>query len=230
MDDQQSTISPTNPEEQKGIDSQIIPAVLAKDEIDFAQKIRKVEGVVKWIQIDIMDETLVPFKSFANHEIIRTIINPMEYELHLMVNDPVPIIKDWTEVPNVKRAVIHAEIDKPVELTLKTVKLMGLEVGLAINPETPLVDIEQYIPKIDLLLFLGVTPGQSGQTFQPQVIEKIKEARAKFPDLVISVDGGVKLDNAKQLVTAGANYLCVASGVYGSENPREAIKEFRKLL
>jgi len=230
MDNQQSDLQNSGGEGGPVIDNQIIPAILAKDEIDFAQKIRKVEGAVKWIQIDIMDETLVPFKSFANHDIVKTIINPMEYELHLMVNDPIPTIKDWTEVPNVKRAIIHAEIDKPVELTLKTIKLMELEVGLAINPETPLADIEQYIPKVDLLLFLGVTPGQSGQAFQPDVIEKIKETRAKFPDLVISVDGGVSLENAKKLVEAGANYLCTASAIYKADNAREAIKELRRLL
>jgi ribulose-phosphate 3-epimerase len=207
----------------------IIPAILARDSIEFAQRIRLVESSVEFVQIDVMDKKFVPFKSWAEPEVIKTIPTPLKYELHLMVADPLTEIKRWKDIKNVKRVIFHIEVKKDAGRIVSALKRKKYKVGIAINPRTPLSKIEKLISRIDTVLFLGVTPGKSGQKFQPNVLKKIQDLRKRFPKVIISVDGGVDLKNAPKLLAAGADTLCAASTVYKSKSPKKVIYQFKNL-
>jgi len=207
----------------------IIPAILAKDAIDFAQKLRLVESSVDTVQIDIMDKKFVPYQSWADPEIIKTIPTPLEFELHLMVSDPLAEVKKWKKIKNVKTAIFHIEIKKDPAKIIASLKRRGLKVGIALNPRTPLSKIEKLVPKVNQILFLGVTPGRSGQKFQAPVLGKIKTLRKKHPKAIIGIDGGVNLKNAPELIKAGVNSISTASAIYKSKNAKKVINELKKL-
>jgi len=209
--------------------AKIIPAVLAKDAIDFAQKIRLVESYVPIVQIDVMDKKFVPYKSWADPEIIKTIPTPLKYELHLMVADPLAEIKKWKNIRNIKKIIFHTEVKKDPDRIVSALKRKKYKVGIAINPKTALKKIEKLVPKIDTVLFLGVTPGRSGQKFQANVIKKIQDLRKMFPRVTISIDGGVNLENAPKLIAAGVDTLCAASAIYKNKNPKKAIYQFKNI-
>jgi len=209
--------------------AEIIPAILAKDAIDFAQKVRLVESAVPLAQIDVMDKKFVPYQSWAEPEVIKTIPTPLAYELHLMVADPLAEIKRWKNVKNIKRVFFHIEVKKDPSRIVSTLKRKKYKVGIAVNPRTPLKKIEKLIPKIETVLFLGVTPGRSGQKFQNTAIKKIQDWRKKHSKVKISVDGGVNLKNAPQLLAAGADSLCAASTIYKNKNPKKVIYQFKNL-
>jgi len=198
---------------------QIVPAILAKDAIDFAQKLRLVESAVDMVQIDVMDKKFVRYASWADPEIIKTIPTPVDYELHLMVADPLAELAKWKNVKNIKRVIFHIEVKKDAKKIVSAIKRRGFKTGIAINPRTPLAKIERLVPKVELVLFLGVTPGRSGQKLQNKVLEKIRDLRKKFPKAIISVDGGVNLKNAPEIISAGANVLIAESAIYKSRNP-----------
>lgn len=208
---------------------EIIPAILAKDAIDFAQKIRLVESAVPIVQIDVMDKKFVHGSSWADPKIIATIPTPLKYELHLMVADPLAEIEKWKKIKNVKRVIFHVEVKKDARPIVQALKRKKYQIGVAINPRTRIEKIEKIIPKIDLVLFLGVTPGKSGQKFQNIVIKKIQDLRKKFPKATISVDGGVNIKNAPKLIEAGADILCAASAIYKAKRPKKIIYQLKNI-
>jgi ribulose-phosphate 3-epimerase len=102
------------------------------------------------------------------------------------------------------------------------------ELGIAINPETPVSILDSFINDIDLVLLMAVNPGKAGQVFQEKVIPKISALRQKYPDVKIEIDGGVNPQNAKKLAQAGANILVAGSSVFESANIEEAINQLKK--
>jgi len=209
--------------------AKIIPAILARDAIEFAQRLRLVESSVDLVQIDVMDKKFVPYKSWAEPEVIKTIPTPVKFELHLMVADPLAEIKKWKNIKNVERVIFHIEVKKDAHRIVSALKRHKYKVGIAINPRTPLKKIEKLVPKIDTVLFLGVTPGRSEQKFQTSVMKRIQDLRKKFPKVTISIDGGVNLKNAPKLLASGVDTLCAASAIYKSKNPKKVIYQFKNL-
>ena len=125
--------------------------------------------------------------------------------------------------------IFHIEVKKNASRIVQALKRKKYKVGIAINPKTPLKKIEKLIPKIDIVLFLGVTPGRSGQKFQNNVIKKMQDLQKKFPKVKISVDGGINLKNAPKLIAAGADTLCAASAIYKNKNPKKVIYQFKHI-
>lgn len=202
---------------------EIIPAFLTKDEKEFRRKIEAVTDLCDTIQIDVMDGKFVNNATFADPERVAKMGLPMEYEVHLMVEDPVERLDAWS-LAGCIRAIIHAESVKDLEGALKQVKLFGMEPGITINPETPISAIEAAIPLAKVVQVMGVTPGWMGQPFQEVAIEKVKELRARFPDLTISVDGGVAVGVARRLAEAGADRLVAGGAIFNSGSPSKALE------
>lgn len=208
---------------------EIIPAILAKNAIDFAQKLRLVEGAASRVQIDVIDGKFVSPKNWADPEIIKTIPTPIKYDLHLMVADPAAEIKKWKKIKNVKKVIFHIEVKRNHASIVKAIKRLGWQAGAALNPATPIARLRPVIKKINTVLFLGVIPGRSGQKFQPRVLKKIQDLRKISPRVTIQVDGGVNLRNAREILGAGADALCAASVIYKTGNPKKIINEFKKI-
>lgn len=204
----------------------IVPAILVHNQNAFLEKINQVEiqRLASIYQVDVLDHTLIAQTSYYDAEQIAKITSLPNFELHLMVNNPLPIIEQWCKfISTLKRVIIHAEIPQNLRALIKHLKtLEHLEIGIAINPETPISVIDGLEDKIDLLLIMGVQPGASGQTFIGQtILKKIKEAHFQFPALSIAVDGGITPKNAKKIIHAGAGELCVGSAIWESENPEK---------
>ncbi len=205
---------------------EIIPAILAKDEKEFRRKADSVAGLADTIQIDVMDGKFVKNVTFADPERISRMALPMDCEVHLMVEDPEAQLDAWS-LAGCLRAIIHAESVKDLAATLKSVKLFGMEPGIAINPETPVSSIADAIPYARVVQVMGVHPGFMGQAFQPVAIEKVRELKKNWPDLAIEVDGGVAVGIARKLAEAGADRLVSGSAVFNSGSPAKAIEALR---
>ena len=192
----------------------IVPAILDKTPDDFKNHIKQLKESATfqegWIHIDFADNKFVPNETINIEPIKRNPTN-LNKEAHLMVAHPLDWIDDLKNT-DFKRVVFHFESeDKPDEVINK-IKEAGMEVGVAINPETKIEQLESYKDKIDQILVMAIVPGFQGQPFLPETIEKIKTLKAKAWPVKISVDGAVRDTNAKDLVDSGVDQL--VSGSY----------------
>ncbi len=199
----------------------LVPAILAHSYDEFEAKVRFLEPLFDVAQIDIMDGVFVDNVTYADPQTIGGIETSLQYELHLMVDRPEEIIQQWHEVRNCIRYIVHYETFHKRKLDLydilREIKMRGREVGIAINPNTTVSKVLEFLPSIDQLLVMGVTPGWSGQPFQSSVVEKITAIRRHYPKLPIAVDGGVTIQNYEKIFAAGANIIDSASMVFGLE-------------
>lgn len=211
----------------------IVPAILSYSEKEFRERIGNtaLRALTTLWQIDILDGTLFENTSWSNLEALSSHFSLPQIELHLMVADPVTYATVWKErVPSLKRVIIHAEIPTSVEHALNEIRDLGLETGIALNPDTPLSTIEKYEQLFDMILILGVHPGYSGRSFLGQpILDKVRDAKTRFPEKLIAVDGGVTLENAASIKEAGADQLCIASAIWQSEDQAKTFRAFSNL-
>lgn len=204
----------------------IIPAILEKNPAGFLNKIKLTSPIFKWIQLDIMDGKFVPWKNFADPKIIKK-YSRNNFEIHLMVARPSRQIEKWSKA-GAKRIIFHVECLEDSDKVIAKIKKYKLQVGLAFNPKTSITKTKPFLNKIDLLLFLGVTPGKQGQKFQPSIIKKIKTIKKLRPKCKLAVDGGVNDKNAKNLIKAGINILNVGSYLFNSKDIKVALKKLKR--
>ena len=202
---------------------EIIPAILAKDEKEFRRKIESVAHFCETVQIDVMDGRFVDNVTWAEPRRIDLMRLPMAFEAHLMVEDPLSTLESWSAAGCV-RVLLHAEAVEDAAEAVRQARLYGMEVGLSLNPETPLEHLEEALALVDVVQVMGVHPGHMGQAFQPAALEKVAALRAKYPDLPIEVDGGVAVGIARQLAEAGADRLVSGSAIFHSGAPAKAIE------
>ena len=213
--------------------TEIIPSILVESQEEFERRLRLVDGAVKTVHVDILDGTMFPTTSWFDARAIGAIETPVVYELHLMVENPLPIIKQWSEhVKNLRRAIVHVELDRPLSTLLEDIKQWyKIETGLAINPETPIEEVKHHTEMLDSLLVMGIHPGASGQLFLgDSIIEKIRSLHHHYPQLPIGCDGGITKDGIPALLEAGCSRLVVASNIFSAENPQNAIAALQSVL
>ncbi len=210
---------------------EIVPSILVHSQEEFATRIQNklVHLLAPVWHFDILDGTLFNATSWADVDVVSQADMLPIFELHLMIEQPIETLRTWKRrISHVRRAIIHAEISSPLSEEIAAIKSMGLEVGLAVNPETDIADIEAVMTDVDVLLIMGVHPGKSGQTFlTDQVLPKIEEARSLYPHVRIAVDGGVTEANAASIVAAGADQLVTASTLWGSKDIRATMAAFK---
>ncbi len=219
---------------------EIVPAFLVESEKEFETNLRAVENDCRLIQIDILDGSLFPNTSWFDPRAIGAIKTNVDIEIHLMVENPIPIVEAFKQyVPTLKRAIVHAEMHRPLGSVVGHIKdILGLEVGVAINPETPLHEIEEVLHQIDQLTIMSVHPGHQGQTFgdtehlddSEALLQKITAARAHRQDLVLEIDGGVTRLLIGPLARAGINRICLGSLIFATPNPRATLKELNERI
>ena len=219
---------------------EIIPAILPRDFAELSEKIELIKGFTKRVQVDICDGQFVPNATWPykkHDDSFDRLIHEQEglpgwesidYEFDLMANRPEEIVEEWVTA-GATRIIIHAEAKGDIAEAL--VKLSGtVEVGLALNIDTPLAVVELHQGRINFIQLMGIDRiGFQHQAFDDKVIAKIKEVKARFPEMAISVDGGVSLETAPKLIEAGADRLVVGSAIFNAENPIDAIQAFKKL-
>lgn len=190
----------------------IVPAVLAKNVEDLYGMIRQAELFTDYVQIDIMDGSFVPTKSFPYGE-LYTLATSLSFELHLMVQNPGSIIA-CMENPSLKKVIFHQETDGDKSSIINQLKERGILAGLAIKPETEISAFKELADHVDTLLFLTVDPCCYGNPFRPEVLKKVELSRELFPGKSIAVDGGVSLENIGYFYQIGVDYVCVGSRIF----------------
>lgn len=182
--------------------------------------VRQAETFTDWVQFDIMDNRFVSSKS-VSYENIAEIATSLGWEAHLMVNEPERYLKYFKQA-GAQKVVFHYEAtQQPLEV-ISQAREMKLMVGLAINPDTPITDILSLVNKLDSILFLSVYPGFYGKEFIPEVLRKITEFRAIFPNIETGIDGGIKESNISFVTKCGVDCIYVGSAIFIQDNPWES--------
>jgi len=209
--------------------AQIIPAIIANNFEELERKLSQVEGLVSWAQIDVMDGVFTPPKTFNNPSKLSKLDTKVNLEAHLMIDRPENAIKEWIDSP-VKRILIHYESTREMGALIKQIKKDGKEVGIALKIKTELAMLDLFIANIDVVQFMGIDEiGYYGHSFNPIVLEKIKALHERYPNVTIEIDGGVNLDNAPQIIKAGAHNLVAGSAIFKSEDVEKTIKAFQNI-
>lgn len=195
-----------------------------KNRLEFIKKINDYD--IDYIHIDVMDNTFTNNVAYSIEEIneINKISNK-KLDIHLMVNDPIKYINSFNNM-NIEYIIFHVEIDKDINNLINTVHGMGYKCGLAINPNTNIDALEQYINNIDLILVMSVMPGYGGQLFINSIYNKLESLRDKYKNITISVDGGINQDNIYKLSSL---VDMVVIGSYLSTETKEKIDMIKNI-
>lgn len=191
------------------------------------------ESGVKWYHLDVMDGLFVKNISFGPPviESIRKITDSF-FDVHLMITEPIRYIEAFKK-SGADMITVHYEACEDLDATLEAIRDAGVKVGLSINPDTPYEVVFPYIEKVDMVLVMSVYPGFGGQKFMPVAIDKIKAIRKKADELnkelMIEVDGGINLDNVKDVLNAGANVIVAGSAVF-KDDISANVKAFLDIL
>jgi len=206
----------------------IVPSVLTKDPKDLEKKVRILEQYADTIQIDIMDDKLVPNTSVKVADVEKANLQkPME--VHLMVEHPIEYVKPFSDI-GAFRIVFHIESKDDPDQVIKEIRKLNMEPGIAINPPTPFSKIKPFLNLIDIALVIGVNPGFQGQKFIPDVLNKVRSIKKHRPELVVEVDGGVNLDTADDLVDAGVDVFNVGSYLFKQRSVKDNWEQMLKII
>jgi ribulose-phosphate 3-epimerase len=209
----------------------VAPSILVQSEEDFRERISQAElrNLAPIWHIDVLDGTMFNNSSWADFSAMKDIPDLPPIELHCMVQNPLPVIEQAHQmIPTVRRAIVHAEISRPIRAVITKIRKMGIEYGIAVNPETPFRSVPVPPEDIPFLLLMGIHPGKSGQVFLGEpVLQKIREARERYRSSIIEVDGGVNTENIRSIWDAGAHQVCSASCLFSSDDVRST---YRKLV
>lgn len=215
--------------------AKIAPSLLSADFANLTEEIKKVEnGGADYLHLDIMDGIFVPNITFGPPVIksLKKIAN-IPFDVHLMIDRPERFIKDFVDA-GADILTVHQEASTHLHRTIQLIKSYGIKAGVSLNPSTPLNVLDYIIEDLDLILIMTVNPGFGGQSFIPAMVDKIKSLRKTINDrnldIILEVDGGVKLSNAKELADIGVDLLVAGSDIFGAKDIEERTKEFKNLI
>ena len=210
----------------KGV--KVVPAILTDDPSALKQMARQAETFTDFVQIDLMDGRFVPSRSITREQLIG-LPDKLKWEAHLMVKDPEEYIADLKQ-GGASKVIFHHEATTSPPKVISRARELEIDIGLAINPETPVSAIALYMNQVDSILLLTVTPGFYGSKFIPEVMDKVAGLRAIISEIEIGVDGGVKENNIREIANAGVDYICVGSAVFLQPDPAESYRHLQSLV
>jgi len=214
----------------RSLKKDIIPVINVKTKQKFEEELRQLSNFSGIFQLDIADGKFTAWKNWNVPEDIKRIKGlRQKFEVHLMVQNPEVVVPIWLETKP-KRIIVHHEAIKDFSSLLKICQANKVELGLGLNPETPIEVFKDYFRKINFVLMLCVDPGPSGQKFQWYVLDKIKALRKKYPNLNIEVDGGINEEILPEILQSGANYFAIGSAIFTSDKPKEKLMTLRQLI
>lgn len=208
--------------------TEIIPAILAKTKEELLDKIIIVEPYVKRVHLDIADGIFVPNTTFDGYEEVEEIETSLKIGVHLMVSKPENHIVRWLKTP-ADKFIFHIEATGKPQMVVNAVREDDgdRQVGVALNPATPVSAVEPILELVDFVHFMTVEPGFYGGKFTASVLDKISDFHYFYPDKPIEVDGGVTPENAPRLIEAGAAILVVGSYIFENHDVKEAIQNLK---
>jgi len=205
---------------------EVIPAILTDSSLKLKELVRNLEPYTTRVHIDIADGELVPNKTVTGYDEIKEIESALKFDVHLMVSDPAPYIKEWLHT-QADRFIIHSESKCDHGSLINYLHQCKRKAGLAFNPETDVNKFKDSVIKADFVQFMMIHPGFQGQPFLTEVVDKISVFHKENPDIIIMCDGGVTPERAPVLVKAGASALVSGSYIVKSQNIEEAIQNLK---
>lgn len=213
----------------------IAPSILSANFMKLGEEIKAAEEAgADMLHIDIMDGhfvpniTIGPFIVEAIHK-----ITPLPLDVHLMIEEPDKYLRDFIKA-GADYLTVHYEASIHLHRTVHWIKESGIKAGVSLNPATPIWSLEHILQDIDIALIMSVNPGFGGQEFIQQSLDKIKTLKKLISEkglsTLIEVDGGVKLDNALDIISAGADVLVMGAAFFNSKDYGTTVKQFREII
>jgi ribulose-phosphate 3-epimerase len=213
----------------------IAPSILSANFVRLEEDIKAAENAgAHMLHIDVMDGHFVPNITigYAVVEAIRKITS-LPLDVHLMIENPDAFIKEFAEA-GADYLTVHAEAAVHLHRTIQYIKQNGVKAGVSINPATHVSCLENILKDIDLVLLMSVNPGFGGQDFIPFTLQKIRAVKQMMASAgaapLIEVDGGVKVENAREIADAGADILVMGSAFFKSENYSRTMESLNEIL
>lgn len=212
----------------------IAPSILSADFLNLGRDIEMIEkSEADWIHCDVMDGSFVPNISFG-FPIIKQIseIASKPLDVHLMIVQPEKYIQEVKDA-GAYLMNVHYEASPHLHRTIGAIHDAGMKAGVTLNPHTPIALLEDIIADVDMVLLMSVNPGFGGQKFIPNTLKKISELKEmilrKNLSTLIEVDGGVTINNTKELLDAGADVLVAGSAIFKADDPIDMIKRMKQI-
>jgi ribulose-phosphate 3-epimerase len=212
---------------------EIAPSILSANFARLGEEIAAVErGGAGVLHVDVMDGHFVPNITIGL-PVVKSLAaaTRLPIDAHLMISEPGRYAQQFVEA-GAKMVSVHVEADAHLHRTLMAIKAAGAQAGVAVNPATPLSDIEEALGFADYILIMSVNPGFGGQRFISPALGKVRRLRRMIDDrgldVKIEIDGGVDLNNVAEIVAAGAEILVAGSAIFGAADPQEATRLMRE--
>ena len=213
----------------------LAPSILSADFSNLQSALNMCDdGGAHWIHVDVMDNQFVPNLTIGP-PVVKSLRSKTErfMDVHMMVIEPEKLVEPFAKA-GADNITFHIEATNDPDGIIELIKSCGCKVGVSIKPKTPLTEIFPVLQKVDVVLVMSVEPGFGGQGYIPGTNERIAEIKSflnkdYLGHVLIEVDGGVKLHNAKEVMDAGADVLVAGSEVFKSADPVQTIKEFYHL-
>lgn len=211
----------------------LAPSILSADFSNLLEDIKKIEDAgCDLLHIDVMDGHFVPNITIGP-PVVKSLKGKtkLPLDVHLMIENPDMYIPQFSEA-GADIITVHSESCIHLHRTIQLIKNHNVKAAVALNPATPLSAIEWVLEDLDMVLIMSVNPGFGGQSFIESSLSKIKELKKIINDkglnIDIQVDGGIKTNNVKRVIDAGANVIVAGSAIFCSENISNTVKEFRE--
>jgi len=211
----------------------IAPSLLAADFSRLAaETLRVTRAKADWLHLDIMDGHFVPNISFGP-AVVKSVrsLTRMPFDVHLMCSRPEILLEAFANA-GADHLTVHVELGEQVKDLIWKIKSLGLKVGLAVNPPTPITSAQPYLSQIDILLVMTVNPGFGGQSFIPETLPKVQQAAAWRKEggfaYRIEVDGGINNATAAECARAGADTFVAGTSLFGQHQFKRAVEKMRR--